>query len=298
VGSTAQSVAVLGTGIMGAPIARNIARAGISTTAWNRSPEKAAPLAADGVEIADTPAEAAAASDVTLTMLADADAVRAVMGADGGSLAAMPEGAIWVQASTVGIDATEEFARLAIEYGVAFIDAPVLGTRQPAEAGELIVLAAGDQDAFARCRPIFEAIGNRTVWLGDAGASSRMKLVLNNWVLALTAGLAESIALARSLGLDPQTFLEIIEGGPTGPAYAQIKGKMMLAESFEPSFPLVHADKDAHLVLDAAEREGLELPLTEALARLFDRAAELGAGEEDMAAVYRAAVEARNTARR
>jgi 3-hydroxyisobutyrate dehydrogenase len=276
---------------MGAAMARNLARAGITTTAWNRTRDKAAPLAADGIEVVQTPAEAVAEADVAVTMLADADAVRAVMEAEGGAFAAMPEHAIWVQSSTVGIEATEEFARLAIEYGVEFLDAPVLGTRQPAEAGELIVLAAGDEDALARCRPVLEAIGTRTVWLGGAGAASRMKLVLNNWVLTLTAGLAESIALARSLGLDPESFLEIIDGGPTGPVYAQIKGKMMIAESFEPSFPLALAGKDAHLVLDAAQREGLELVLTEALAGSFDRAAELGAGEQDMAAVYRATAE-------
>jgi 3-hydroxyisobutyrate dehydrogenase len=178
---------------------------------------------------------------------------------------------------------------LAASAGIAFVDAPVLGTKQPADAGELIVLASGPTDALERCAPIFEAVGSRTELLGEAGQGTRTKLVVNTWVLALTAGLAETITVAETLGVDPGRFLEIIDGGPTNAGYAQLKGGMMIERAFEPSFPLRLARKDADLVLEACEREGVGLPLIDALERTFARAEELGHGDKDMAAVYEAA---------
>lgn len=291
-----RSVAVLGTGIMGAPIARNLARAGLDVFAWNRTRAKAEPLAAEGVAIAETPAEAVATVEAVLTMLTDADTVRRVM-ADG-ALNEIPADAVWVQASTVGIAGTEALMSLAHERQIAFLDAPVLGTKAPAEAGELVVLASGEEPDRARAAPLFEAIGSRTVWLGAAGAGTRAKLVVNNWVLGLTASLAETIALAEALDVDPATFLEMIEGGPTGMPYARIKGEMMIGRTFAPSFPLALAAKDARLVLDAAERDGLELAVADAVARRFADAIELGAGDEDMAAIYRAIAAASHAAGR
>jgi 3-hydroxyisobutyrate dehydrogenase len=283
-----RSVAVLGTGIMGSGMARNLARAGLRTRAWNRTREKAGPLADDGVEAAGSAAEAVAEVDAVVTTLADAEAVREVMGGGEGALGAMPAEAIWLQMSTIGITGTEELAGLAAERGVEFVDAPVLGTRQPAEAGELTVLASGPEAALDRCQPVFEAVGSRTVRLGQAGNGSRMKLVLNNWLLSLTVGLAETIALAERLGVDPSAFLEIIKDGPIGVPYAELKGRMMIERRFEPAFPLYLAGKDARLVLEAGEREGAELPLTRAVARRLGEAIELGHGDEDMAAAYRA----------
>ncbi len=290
--------AVLGTGIMGAAIARNLARAGISTTAWNRTRERAEPLAEDGIRIAESAAAAVEDAEVAVTMLPDAAAVRAVVAGEGGALAAMPDGAVWMQTSTVGIAGTEEFIRLAAERGIEFLDAPVLGTKQPAEAGGLIVLVSGSDAGRDRCGPILDAIGSRTVWLGEAGAGTRMKLVVNNWLLALTTGLAETISLAEALGIDPAGFLDVIEGGPVGAPYARIKGEMMAAGEFPPSFPLYLAAKDARLVLKAADEQGLELELTRAVVARFEQAMELEARDEDLAAVYRAVIEARSAKRR
>jgi 3-hydroxyisobutyrate dehydrogenase len=280
-------VAVLGTGIMGAPMAGNLARAGLDVFAWNRTRAKAEPLAAEGVAIAESPAEAVATVEAVLTMLTDVDTVREVM-VDGGALNEVPADAVWVQASTVGIAGTEELMSLAQAREIAFLDAPVLGTKAPAEAGELVVLASGEEPDRARAGPLFDAIGSRTVWLGSAGAGTRAKLVVNNWVLGLTASLAETVALAEALDIDPARFLEVIEGGPTCAPYARIKGEMMIGRAFAPSFPLALAAKDARLVLEAAERDGLELAVADAVARRFAEAIELGAGDEDMAAVYRA----------
>jgi 3-hydroxyisobutyrate dehydrogenase len=281
------TVAVLGTGIMGAPMARNLARAGLDVRAWNRTRARAEPLTADGVAVHDEAAEAAAGAELVLTVVSDGDAVRTVM-RDEGVFEAMGPGAVWIQSSTVGVDATTELAELARERGVAYVDAPVLGTRQPAEQGKLVVLASGPEATRDACGPVFDAIGARTVWLGDAGAGSRMKLVVNAWLLALVEGLAESIVLADALDVDPEQFLDIIDGGPMGPPYAKLKGTMMIEESFEPAFSLAMAAKDARLVAEAAEEAGVNLPLPRLVGQHMRQVVEAGYGDEDMAAVVRA----------
>jgi 3-hydroxyisobutyrate dehydrogenase len=275
-------IAVIGTGIMGAPIARNLASAGHEVAAWNRTRAKAEEVA--GVRVADTPADCVRRADAIVTMLSEGSAVREVMSAD--VLEAFSDEAIWLQMSTVGIAATEDLAAVARDAGVAFVDCPVLGTKKPAEEAKLVVLAAGPAEARERADQVFEAIGQKTVWLGEEpGAGTRMKLVINNWVLGITELLAESFALADALGVDKAKVLEILDGNPVGSPYAQVKGKLMIDETFEPSFPLRLAAKDARLVLDAAG-ERVRLPVTEATAAQMERAAELGHADEDMAATY------------
>ncbi|MBA3951467.1 MAG: NAD(P)-dependent oxidoreductase [Rubrobacter sp.] len=280
-------VALLGTGIMGAAMARNLIQAGAEVRAWNRSTEKAEPLARDGATVVEDPAEAASGADFLLTMLSDADVIEDVVG--DGVLPALADGGVWLQMSTVGERGNEKFARLAAESGVAYVDAPVLGTKAPAEQGQLVVLASGPDDVRSKCEPVFEAVGSKTVWLGEAGEGSRLKLVVNNWIVGLLGVLAETIAFARATGVDPQKFLETIEGGPLGLPYAQIKGAMMIEEDFPTSFSAKLARKDAGLVLDAAEERGLRMSLAPAVAARLDEAIEAGHGEEDMAAVYEAA---------
>ncbi len=277
-------VAVLGTGIMGAPMARNLRAAGHEVRAWNRSAEKAEALAGDGVEPADDIAEAVRGADVVITMLADGDAVEAVAGEALGAI----DGAVLAQTSTIGPEATARVAAAADAAGVPFVDAPVLGTKQPAEQGKLIVLASGPDDQRERLDPVFEAIGAKTLWLGEAGAGSRLKLVLNTWLLALTEGLAEAIALAEALDVDPQTFLDTIDGGPLGVPYANLKGKLMIEGDFPPSFPLELALKDARLALAAADAQGLRLGALAAVADQMQRAVEAGHGKADMAATIHA----------
>jgi 3-hydroxyisobutyrate dehydrogenase len=275
-------VAVLGTGIMGAPMARNLAAAGHDVRAWNRTPEKAAALASDDVEPAGEIAEAVRGADVVITMLADGGAVEAVAEE---ALPAMG-GAVLAQMSTIGPEATARVAEAAEAAGVPFVDAPVLGTKAPAEQGKLVVLASGPEDE--RLVPVFDAVGAKTVWLGEAGAGSRLKLVLNTWLLALTEGLAEAIALAGALGVDPQTFLDTIDGGPIGAPYANLKGKLMIDGDFPPSFPLELALKDARLALAAGEEQGLRLGALAAVVEQMERAVEAGHGKADMAATIHA----------
>jgi 3-hydroxyisobutyrate dehydrogenase len=285
-------LAVLGTGIMGAPMARNLAAASlVEVRAWNRSAGKVQALADDGVAVAASVAEAVDGAGAVVVMLSDGDAVRAVLAE---ALPAMSADAVLVQTSTVGLDATEAIALEAREHGVAFVDAPVLGTRQPAEAGELVVLASGPDEALDRVAPVFDAIGKATVLLGEAGAGSRLKLVLNAWIVSLTESLAETLALAHSLDVEPARFLETISGGPLDAGYAQLKGKAMAERAFTPaSFGLTLALKDARLVLAAAARSELSLPVVEAVAAQMARAEADGHGEEDMAATFLASWPAR-----
>jgi 3-hydroxyisobutyrate dehydrogenase len=275
------SIAVLGTGAMGAPMARNLARAGHDVRAWNRTREKAAPLGDAGVEVRDDPAAAADGADVVMTMLADAEAVLEVA-----EQAGLHSGQIWWQASTIGIDGNERCAELAAQNGSALVDAPVLGTRQPAEEGKLVVLASGPDDALDTCTPLFDAVSARTMRLGEAGAGTRLKLAVNSWVLAVTQGAAETIALAEALGLDPSLVIDAVDGGALDLPYFRMKAKLMMDREFPPSFALALAAKDARLVVDAAERHGSDLPAARAIAARMTEGADAGHGDEDMAATY------------
>jgi 3-hydroxyisobutyrate dehydrogenase len=283
-------VAVLGTGIMGFPIARNIAAAGIEVSAWNRTAERAEPLRGHGVEVAEDVAETVEGADLVITILRDGDAVESVM-TEGGGVDACGDGTVWAQMSTVGLQATERLASLAADAGVRFVDAPVLGTKQPAEQGQLTVLASGPEDARGVCDPAFDAVGRETIWLDGAGDGQRLKMVANSWVVGITEAAAETLALAEKLGVPQKSFLELIEGGPLDSSYAQTKGRMMIVGEFPPSFPLELAAKDAGLILDAADGSNLRLPLLEAVRDQMNRAVELGHGDEDMAATFRAATE-------
>jgi 3-hydroxyisobutyrate dehydrogenase len=273
-------LAILGTGIMGAPMARNLAQAGHDVVAWNRTRDKAEGI--DGVTVADGPAEAVAGAEVVVTMLADGAAVEQVWGV---AADAVDASAIWWQCSTVGLEATE---RLREASTVTYVDAPVLGTKQPAEEGKLTVLASGPAEALDKLAPLFDAVAARTIRLGESGEGTRAKLVLNSWVLAITTATAETIELAQGLGLDPQLFLEVIAGGPLDSAYAQMKGAMILeGRTGEASFPLKHAHKDARLVLDAARRHGADAGLASVIEERFARASDAGLGDADMAAIGR-----------
>ena len=281
------TVSVLGTGIMGAAMARNLARAGHTVRAWNRTRDKAEPLAADGVQVAATPADAVRDADVVLTILYDGDTVLEVMRQ---AVPALRPGIAWVQSTTAGIDSLDGLTDFADEHGLVFYDAPVLGTRQPAEAGQLLVLAAGPSQSRDAVTPVFDAVGARTLWTGEdgaAGSASRLKLVANSWVLAATNAAGEALALAAALGVDPQHFFDALAGGPTDMAYLHAKADLILNDKLTPaSFAVTTAAKDARLIVSAAQQHGVRLDVATAAADRFRRAAASGHGDEDMAAAY------------
>ena len=267
---------------MGLGMSRNIARAGLEVRAWNRTRERAQPLSQDGITVVDSPIEGVAGADVVITILSDGDAVLEL--ADQ-FLPAAGADAIWLQMSTIGHDATDRCIEKARERGLLFVDAPVLGTKKPAEEGKLVVLASGPDEARERVQPIFDAVGQRTIWVGEAGKGSRLKLAVNVWIVALVEGAAESLALAEGLGLDPQLVIDAVSGGPLDLPYLQMKGGMMLERDFPASFKLELAAKDARLASQAAEQANLDLPLVEAIAKRLTAASDQHGGE-DLAATY------------
>ena len=262
-------VAVLGTGIMGGPMAKNLAAAGHEVRAWNRTTEKAEGL---DCTVVGTPAEAVEGAEVVLTMLADGPTVEAVV-------PELDPDVLWIQSSTVGVDETARFAARHPRY----LDAPVLGSRPVAETGELLVLAAG------RDRPeeLLSAVSNRVMWLADEpGAGTRLKLTINLWILNLVENLGETMALSEALGLDQRWFLDAIAGRAMDSPYAQMKGEKIISGDLSPAFSVKLATKDVGLAVDMARGAGVDLGLGPQTLERLKRATELGHGDEDMAAVW------------
>jgi 3-hydroxyisobutyrate dehydrogenase len=278
-------LAFLGTGVMGLPMVRNLDQAGFAVHAYNRTIERAQPLRDEGIAVFADPADAAEGCPVMVTMLAEGDAVLEVSAA---ALKAADGPETWIQMSTIGTPATERCEALADEHDVTFVDAPVVGTRGPAEQGALTILASGPEGSRPVAEPVFDAVGARTLWVGEAGAGSRAKVMVNAWVIGVVAALAETLSLGRALDLDPDLLFEILDGGPLDLPYARIKGAMMASGSFDDvSFALSLARKDAQLGVAVAADAGIELPALEgALARMLE-AERRGHGDEDMAATYR-----------
>jgi 3-hydroxyisobutyrate dehydrogenase len=288
------TVAVLGTGTLGAPMARNLLAAGLPVTVWDRTPGRTRPLRDLGASMARTPADAAGAAGVVITMVSTPDAVRS-LALEAGVLDGLAEGAVWAQMATIGLAATTELAALTAERrpDVAFVDAPVSGTKGPAEAGKLLILASGPDSAQSPLEPVFAAIGGRTLWLGEAGRGTRLKLVLNAWLAFLMEGVAETAALADRLGVSQDEFTDAIRGGPLAAGVAMAKLGKIAAKDFDPDFALQWALKDVGLALtaathtkdaDAKDADEDTLPVLAAVARQWQSAAAAGLGPLDVIA--------------
>jgi 3-hydroxyisobutyrate dehydrogenase len=275
-------VAVLGAGVMGAGMVRSLRRAGHDVPVWNRTAAKAQELGSTGAVPAATVTEAVTGADFVITMLFD---TAAVLAAKDEITAALAPGAVWIQSATVGPDGIAAIA----DQVTAIVDAPVLGTKKPAEDGKLTVLVSGDSALVGQCKPVFEAIGAQTIVAGDElGQASALKLVCNAWVALIMVGTAQSVQFARALGVDPSLFLAAIDGRPTGSPYAQMKGKAILAGDYSTSFAVDGAVKDVRLMLDAAEHTGFPPELLAAVHTLYTQASAAGHGDADMAAVAEA----------
>jgi 3-hydroxyisobutyrate dehydrogenase len=276
--------AVLGTGIMGSAMARSLAREGHEVTVWNRTADRAEALAGDRITACGGIADALLGADVVITMLFDADSVLEVTGEIVGALD--PQ-AVWAQVTTVGPQGMGRIADAAGQVAERLLDAPVLGTKQPAEDGKLTVVVSGASSAMERARPAFDAIGARTLEVGSRlGDASALKLAVNSWVASLCAATAQAMAMCEALGLDQGLFLDAIRGGASDSAYAQLKGPMMAERSWDdPAFALDSVVKDVGLMVEAARESGFPDDLLATLHGLYDRASERGLGGADMAAV-------------
>jgi 3-hydroxyisobutyrate dehydrogenase len=265
---------------MGAGMAQSLAAAGHTVAVWNRTQAKAEPLASDAITVAPTVADAVTGSDAVITILFDTDATLAV--ADE-IVASLGPDSVWIQSGTVGPEGVRRIAEVATG---GLLDAPVLGTKKPAEEGKLVVLVSGPEPLLEAAKPVFDAIGSRTVVAGpEIGQASALKLVVNAWIGLITAGTAQSLALASALGVDPSLFLQAIEGQATDSPYAQLKGNAILDGNYATSFAVDGVIKDLGLIVSAAEAVEFPTELVDAVRNMFVRASEDGHGDHDMAAV-------------
>jgi 3-hydroxyisobutyrate dehydrogenase len=275
-------VGLLGVGLMGSAMAHRLLDRGIEVVAWNRHPEPAVALEERGARRVDRPAELVPAVDVVLTMLPTAPIVLEVVEP---LLADWPEGTIWLQMSSVGAAEADRLAEVSRAHGVTLVDAPVSGSTHPAEEGELTILASGPDSARGPVEPVFEALGSRVLWVGEAGMGSRLKMAANHWMIAMTAALAESMHLCEAMGLDQQRFVELLDGGPLGSAYGLMKLDEMRAHDYPAGFPVRLALKDLELVREVERSSKAPMPLLDAAHERFLAANEAHA-DEDLAAVY------------
>jgi len=278
------TVAFLGLGAMGLPMARNILRKGLPLRVWNRTPRKAEALLSDGAVAAATPREASSGASVVCTMLADPTAVEAAAAGADGLLAGLAAGAVWLDFSTVTPYASRRFAASAASRGALFCDVPVAGSVKPAAEGTLTILAGGDPEALEKARPVLDAVGTRTIRFGEVGKGSAMKLV-NNLLFAVGLALfGEARSLAARLGLDEAQATEWLLSVPAVAPYVRTKWEGFRADPDAVAFRLALMHKDLRLALESAGGEAL-LPLVAATAGLFARAEAAGLGARDMAAV-------------
>lgn len=276
-------VAVLGTGLMAAAMTERLLDRGFEVHVWNRTPEPAAQLAERGAVAHTDAADAVRGADVVITMLANGGAVEDMMLRQD-VLAAIRPGGVWAQMGTIGVDATESLAAEVAgrRSEVAFVDAPVTGTRGPARHGQLTILASGPDAARAAIDPVFAALGRRVLWLGAAGQGSRMKLVLNTWLAFEVEAAAEVSAAADRLGIPYRSLREAAEGTPLASVAALARLEQMEKGDHSANFPLEWALKDLDLVAAAAGTQAV--PVAGAIADRWRGLVVQGYGRLDVSA--------------
>jgi 3-hydroxyisobutyrate dehydrogenase len=253
---TQGAVAVLGIGAMGHGMATSALRAGIPTIVWNRDPGATRDLAELGADVAETAADAAQRAAIVVTMVTDADAVLSIA-RDTGMLGSLAPGAIWAQMSTIGVRGIEQVATLVDQDrpDIVLVDAPVSGSKNPAEQGQLTIFASGPDEARAPVTPLFDALGQRTIWVGPVGSGTRLKIVNNTWLAFGAEAVAASVALGRQLGLETETMVDALGGGPLVSPWQAAKLQRIVMDDFSAQFALSLALKDVHLALEAADED-------------------------------------------
>ena len=280
-------VCVLGLGAMGSRMAERLRAAGRSVTVWNRGPGPREAMAAAGFEVADTPRAAAEGAGVVVAMVRDDEASRATWGGADGALAGLAPDAVAVEASTLTPGRVRELAEEVAARGGAFVEAPVVGSRPQAEAGQLVTLAAGEASALERARPVLEAWSGRVVPLGEPGRAAVAKLAVNAFFATQVAAAAEAADLLRRAGVADEAWLELLGGLPvtSAPVAAALQG--IAAARWSPAFPVELVEKDLGYALATAEELGATRPVTAAVHGLYNAAREAGHGDLNLHAVAR-----------
>jgi 3-hydroxyisobutyrate dehydrogenase len=275
-------VGLLGVGLMGSAMGHRLLDQGIEVIAWDRNPEQAGALEKRGAKRAERPAEVALGAGVVITMLPTASIVLEVVEP---LLDDWPQETVWVQMSSVGAAEADQLTEVAEAHAVTLVDAPVSGSTHPAEEGQLTILASGPDSARASVEPVFEALGSRVLWVGEAGMGSRLKMAANHWMIAMTAALAESMHLCEAMGLDQRQFIELLDGGPLGSAYGLQKLDEMRRHEYPAGFPVRLALKDLELVREVEQSSQAAMPVLDVVLERFSSASEDHA-DEDLASVY------------
>lgn len=281
-------IGFVGLGIMGSAMASNLLKAGFNVTVWNRSADKYSPLVDLGATVATSPRAAAEISDVVIAMMATPAAVLSVRDGAEGIIAGLSSGRGYVDMSTVDADTSLESYRLAHEKGALFLEAPVAGSRKPAEDATLTIMAAGDRELYDSSLPVLEKMGKKLLFFGETGKASRMKLANNLVMCGMLTALCEGISLAAGSGLDTAQLLEILDSGAVANPMFRLKGPQIAAnKEFPTAFPLKHMQKDLRLALQLAEEVGQPLFVTATINELYKKALAENHGDADFAAISR-----------
>lgn len=282
-------VGFVGLGSMGSAMARNLIKAGHDHKVYNRTRSRAEALSSEGAVVADSPGGAAAGAEVVITMLADDPAVEAVVFGPGNILESLPVNAIHVSMSTISVALSRRLAAAHSERKQTYVAAPVFGRPDAAAAAKLFIVASGPSPAVERCRPLFDAMGQKTFVAGEEPtAANVVKLIGNFLITTVIEGLAESFALVRKSGLDSGQFLEILTNSLFSAPIYKTYGGLIAAEKFEPpGFKLPLGLKDNRLLLAAAEEKSVPMPMASLVRDRFLSALAQGLGESDWSAIAR-----------
>jgi 3-hydroxyisobutyrate dehydrogenase-like beta-hydroxyacid dehydrogenase len=282
-----QKIGFMGLGIMGTPMAANLLKAGYAVMVYNRSPEKADPLVKQGAGLASTPKALAKTADVIIAMVTGPEALGNLLWGPDGAGGAFNHSKIFINMSSVAPRYTRELARELEPSGVTFIDAPVSGTKKPAEDGTLLILAGGPQDKVKELEPLFLAMGKKVIYCGPAGQGSMMKMFINLLLGLMMEGFAEVLNFGKLGGLTMEAMLDTVFSGPLNCAMFQMKAPHLQNRTYPTAFPLKHMTKDAKFVVDTAFELGAPIPLGQMLLHLFRIGVAQGWGDEDLSAIAR-----------
>lgn len=280
----------IGLGIMGSAMARNLVKAGFDLTVWNRTSEKCHAFAEMGASVSATPRQVAETADITFAMLADPAAAEAVCCGEDGVAAGICAGKGYVDMSTVSPEASQSVAAVIRSRGGQFLEAPVSGSKKPAEEGTLVILTAGDRELYDRSLHALEVMGKKIMFLGEVGQGACMKLVVNMVMGGMMTMLCEGLALGKASGLKSNDLLDVLDAGAISNPMFRMKGPLIVQENFSTAFPLKHMQKDLRLALGMGGQLGQSLYMTAAANECFKAALGLGHGDDDFTAVSRAIV--------
>jgi 2-hydroxy-3-oxopropionate reductase len=281
------TVGLIGLGLMGKPMGANILKAGFPLIVWNRTASRADSLLKEGAKLAASPREAASQADVMITIVSDPPALEQVLWGENGAMDALRAGSIYIDSSTVSPELARRAAKACRDRGVQFLDAPVTGGNWGAEKGELVFMIGGDQQAFARAKPVLEVLGKKFFLLGPNGAGQTVKLGMNLILAMQVDALAEALAVVTAAGVAGERLVEVLQSSMGRAALLDIKAPLMLKKEYASSFPLRLMQKDMRLALELAREHGVSLPAAAAAYATYTAVKDSSKDDPDYAAVAR-----------